>query len=745
MEDAHSPPPSPPSRRDGASTDDTRPAVTPAGDEAPSEPSPPRLNQTRTGIKPKALPEADLTDPELYFNRELSHLQFNIRVLEQALDEAHPLLDRLMFLLIFSSNLDEFFEIRVAGLKHQVALGDESGGADGSPPRAVLAEIGRLAHEQVERQYRILNETLIPALEAKGVRFRRRGEWSEAQSAWIRDYVEAEIMPVVSPIGLDPSHPFPRLVNKSLNFIVELEGKDAFGREGGLAILPAPRSLPRIIALPDALCENGFREFVFLSSMIHAHAEEVFPGMRVRGLYQFRLTRNADLSVDPEEVSDLASALRGELLARRYGSGVRLEVADNCPEALAGFLLKQFELGDADLYRVQGPVNLTRMISVLGEVEHPDLRYRPFTPGLPKALRRQESLFAAIAAEDILLHHPFQSFSPVEDLLREAARDPAVLAIKQTLYRTGADSAIVGALVEAAGNGKEVTVVIELRARFDEADNLSLAARLQEAGAIVIYGVMAYKTHAKLMHMVRREEGRLRHYAHLGTGNYHARTARLYTDYSLLTANPTLCADVHKVFQQLSGMGRARRIETLLHAPFTLHERLVAMIEREAEHARQGRAARLIIKCNALTEPKLIQALYRASRAGVECELIIRGMCCLRPGLPGVSENIRVRSIIGRFLEHTRVFYFHNRNAPEVWCSSADGMARNMFHRVETCFPLLSKKLAARVRKDLETYLVDNCQSWLLQSDGSYRQQQPGDSAPVSAQETLLYAYAARA
>ncbi|GGX97417.1 polyphosphate kinase [Litchfieldella qijiaojingensis] len=706
-----------------------------------------RVNRTRTGIHAKSPPssETDLSDPTLYFNRELSHLQFNIRVLEQALDDSHPLLDRLMFLLIFSSNLDEFFEIRVAGLKHQLDLGREQTGADGMSPRRALTEIARIAHEQVERQYRLLNEVLIPALQEQGLRFRRRNDWTEAQAAWVRDYFEEEIVPVISPIGLDPSHPFPRLVNKSLNFIVELEGKDAFGREGGLAILPAPRSLPRLIALPEALCGEGFSEYVFLSSMIHAHADSVFPGMQVRGCYQFRLTRNADLSVDPEEVSDLASALRGELLARRYGSGVRLEVADNCPDELAAFLIEQFELDEQDLYRVNGPVNLTRMMSVLNVVERPDLRYRPFTPGLPKPLKKGDSLFSAIADGDILLHHPFQAFAPIEELLAEAARDPNVLAIKQTLYRTGAESPIVSALVEAARNGKEVTVVIELRARFDEADNLQLASRLQEAGAIVIYGVMAYKTHAKMLHIVRREKGGLRYYAHLGTGNYHSKTARLYTDYSLLTANERLCEDVHKVFQQLSGMGKARRIETLLHAPFTLHERMVAMIEREATHAEKGKRAHVIIKCNSLTEPRLIRALYRASRAGVECDLIIRGMCCLRPAVPGISENIRVRSIVGRFLEHTRVFYFHNDGKPEVWASSADFMERNMFHRVETCFPLLDKKLAARVRKDLETHLVDNCQSWLLQPDGSYIKQQPGDGAPISAQETLLYAYAAKA
>ncbi|MDR5897441.1 polyphosphate kinase 1 [Halomonas vilamensis] len=703
-----------------------------------------RVNRTPTGVQARDnQAETDLDDPQLYFNRELSHLQFNIRVLEQALDEAHPLLNRLMFLLIFSSNMDEFFEIRVAGLKHQIALGDDTTGADGRLPKAVLSEISRIAHEQITRQYQILNDTLLPQLEALGLRFRRRNQWTEAQKSWVRAFFNDEIMPVISPIGLDPSHPFPRLVNKSLNFIVELEGKDAFGRAGGMAILPAPRSLPRLIALPKELSEDGFSEYVFLSSMIHAHAEELFPGMRVRGCYQFRLTRNADMTVDPEEVSDLASALRGELLARRYGSGVRLEVANNCPDDLIDFLLRQFSLEAEDLYRVEGPVNLTRMMAVLGDVDRPELLYRPFIPGIPKALR-SGSLFDAIRKSDLLLHHPFQSFSPVEDLLSEAARDPDVLAIKQTLYRTGADSPIVSALVDAASQGKEVTVVIELRARFDEADNLQLASRLQEAGAIVIYGVMAYKTHAKMLHIVRREKGALRHYAHLGTGNYHSKTAKLYTDYSLFTANEALCADVHRVFQQLSGMGRARRIDTLLHAPFTLHERLTEMIEREAQNARKGKRAHIIIKCNSLTEPRLIKSLYRASQAGVECDLIIRGMCCLKPGLKGVSDNIRVRSIIGRFLEHTRVFHFHNDGKPEIWCSSADFMSRNMFHRVETCFPLLDKKLATRVRKDLETYLVDNCQSWLLQPDGRYCKQDAGDSAPISAQETLLYAYATK-
>lgn len=703
-----------------------------------------RINQSKTGVR-RRKPSSDinLDAPELYFNRELSHLQFNIRVLEQALDESHPLFNRLVFLLIFSSNLDEFFEIRVAGLKRQLAFGRETSDADGMRPAEVLKEISRICHEQVERQYHILNDILIPALEEHNVRFVRRNQWSEAQKEWVANYFQDEIMPVISPIGLDPSHPFPRLVNKSLNFIVSLEGKDAFGREGGLAILPAPRSLPRLIRMPEDLTHGG-DEFVFLSSMIHAHAELLFPGMQVKGCYQFRLTRNADLLVDPEEVSDLASALRGELLSRRYGDAVRLEVADNCPDELSHFLLHQFGLGEEELYRVNGPVNLNRLMTVMGQTERPDLEFPPFTPGLPKPLKREEgSIFNAIRQQDILLHHPFESFAPVEDMLREAARDPNVVAIKQTLYRTGADSEIVNALVEAARNNKEVTVVIELRARFDEADNLALASRLQEAGAIVIYGVVAYKTHAKMMHILRREHGKLKHYAHVGTGNYHAKTAKLYTDYGLLTAHPELCEDVHKVFQQLCGMGQVLQMNHLLHAPFTLHKQLVAMIEREAEHAAAGHKARIIIKCNSVTEPKLIRALYKASQAGVEIDMIIRGMCCLKPGLAGISETIRVHSIIGRFLEHTRVFYFHHNGQDEVYCASADFMERNMFRRVETCFPLIEPRLANRVRKDLETYLVDNCQRWCLQSDGSYRLQTPAEGeAEISVQETLLDAYA---
>lgn len=489
--------------------------------------------------EPVAAPPApvpDINAPELFIHRELSQLQFNIRVLEQALDESYPLLERLKFLLIFSSNLDEFFEIRVAGLKKQITFAREQTGPDGLQPQQVLSRISELAHQQVSRQYSILNDVLLPQLAERGIRFVRRHQWTHKQTLWVRRYFRQEVAPIISPIGLDPTHPFPLLVNKSLNFIVQLEGTDAFGRDSGLAIIPAPRSLPRLIRFPQELC-SGADDFVFLSSMIHAHADDLFPGMKVLGCYQFRLTRNADLIVDPDEVDDLARALRGELLSRRYGDAVRLEVADNCPKPLTDFLLRQFGLSESELYEVNGPVNLTRLFSITGLENHPELQFPPFSPGIPKLLSSADNLFQAISKQDILLLHPYESFSPVVDLLRQAAQDPCVLAIKQTLYRTGANSEIVNALVEAARNGKEVTVVIELRARFDEEYNLQLASRLQQAGAVVIYGVVGFKTHAKMMLILRREEQGLRRYVHMGTGNYHAGNARLYTDYSILTSD----------------------------------------------------------------------------------------------------------------------------------------------------------------------------------------------------------------
>lgn len=690
--------------------------------------------QTDGTIVPEA-PVIDLNDPEFYINRELSILAFNLRVLEQALDEIHPLLERLAFLRIFSSNLDEFFEIRVAGLKRQLSLGRAVPGPDGMLPKELLSRIAEVCHDAVDRQYRILNEILLPALAQENVHFLKREEWTDKQSAWVKKYFREQVYPVLTPIGLDPAHPFPKVVNKSLNFIVSLEGKDAFGRDLNFAIVPAPRSLPRMIKLPGDT--GGSEDYVFLSSIIHEHANELFPGMTVQGCYQFRVTRNADLALDDvEDDEDLATALKDELFSRRYGDAVRLEVADNCPRHLVDYLLKKYGLNEEFLYRVNGPVNLVRLIT---DIDRPRLRYLPMTPAVPERLLHAENYFDVIAQRDILLNHPFESFGPVVEFLRQAARDPNVLAIKQTLYRTGKNSEIVNLLAEAARNGKEVTAVIELRARFDEESNIEVAAKLQEAGAIVVYGIVGYKTHAKMLLVVRREGKKLKRYVHLGTGNYHAVTARIYTDYSLLTAEDELCEDVHKVFQELTGMGKPAKLKRLLHAPFTLHARMVEHIEQEAGNARDGKPAHIMARMNSLTEKNLIQALYRASQAGVKVDLIVRGICCLRPGIPGVSENIRVRSVIGRFLEHTRAFWFQNGGDEVIYCSSADWMDRNMFFRVETCFPVSDPDLAKRVKQDaLLTYLADNRQSWVLQADGSYRQISSESGKEKVAQHVLL-------
>ena len=694
------------------------------------------LPETQSRAKESLEPAApvpritDLSNPEYYINRELSHLQFNRRVLEQALNDDHPLIERLRFLLIYSSNMDEFFEIRVAGLMQQVEFAREQVGLDGLGPKAVLKEISNQAKESVQLQYEILNDKLLPRMAKQGIRFIRRNQLNDKQKAWIKRFFYNEVMPIISPIGLDPAHPFPRLANKLLCFIVAMEGKDAFGRETGMAIIPAPRSLPRVVELPDEVCDKGGKNYVFLSSIIHLHMQDLFPGMTIKGCYQFRLTRNSDLDLE-DEVEDLAKALQGELLSRRYGEAVRLEVVENCPKPLVDFLLKEFGLTDDELYRVDGPVNLTRMMSVCNEVspELEHLTFPSFTPGYPKALQtrstRSLNVLDAIRKSDMLLHHPFESFTPVVDMLRQAATDPNVLAIRQTLYRTGARSEMVDALVEAARKGKEVTVIVEIRARFDEEENMALARRLQEAGAVVVYGVVAYKTHAKLILIVRREGKKIQRYAHLGTGNYHAGNARLYTDYSLLTCDKDITNDVRKIFQQLTGMGKAVRVRKLFHAPFTLKKSLIELINQEAVNAKEGKPARVIIKVNSLTESHLIKALYRASQAGVEVHLIIRGICCLRPGIPSLSENIQVRSIVGRFLEHTRVFYFENDGDFRVYCSSADGMVRNLDMRVETCFPIEEPKHAARVKKELELYLSDNTRSWQLQSDGHYLQNKP--------------------
>jgi polyphosphate kinase len=662
---------------------------------------------------------------EHFINRELSLLQFQRRVLAQAADHTVPLLDRLRFLCIVSSNLDEFFEIRVSGIKEQIRLGSRTAGNDGLRPTELLDRVSLEVHSLIAEQYELLNDDILPALEAEGIVFLRRSLWSDAQRAWVRDYFLREVIPVLTPIGLDPAHPFPRVLNKSLNFAVELEGLDAFGRDSGAAIVQAPRALPRVIRLPSDICESEY-SFVFLSSVLHAHVGELFSGMQVLGCYQFRVTRNSDLFVDEEEVKDLRVSLKGELQQRHFGDAVRLEVADNCSEQMASFLLQHFRLGPKDLYRTPGIVNLVRLMQVPDWVNRPDLNYAPFLPGLPKAFEKGREIFEAIGKQDVLLHHPFQSFTPVIDLLRSAADDPQVLAIKMTVYRTGTDSVLMEHLVRAAQKGKEVTVVLELMARFDEEANISWANRLEEVGAHVVYGVFGYKTHAKLLMLVRREEGGLRRYVHMGTGNYHPRTTRFYTDFGLLTCNEEIGQDVAEVFKQLTGLGQASTLKHLWQAPFALQPNVVAAIEAETEIARAGRKAHIIAKMNALLEPETIEALYAASQAGVEVDLIVRGPCALRPGVDGLSDNIRVRSVIGRFLEHHRIFYFRADGEDKVYLSSADWMDRNFFGRIEIAFPVLDVRLKRRVIKEgLRAYLGDNCQAWEMLEDGRYRRKTP--------------------
>jgi polyphosphate kinase len=656
-----------------------------------------------------------------FINRELSLLAFNRRVLAQAADDAVPLLERLRFLCIVSSNLDEFFEIRVAGLKEQIKLQAHNSAADGMSPQDVFRRVTREAHTLIAEQYALLNDVILPALEQEGIAFLRRSLWTPAQAEWIRNFFFSDVMPVLTPIGLDPSHPFPRVLNKSLNFAIELDGTDAFGRNSGAAIVQAPRALPRVIQLPRELTGMDYG-FVFLSSILHQHVGELFAGMNVLGCYQFRVTRNSDLFVDDEEVKNLRTALQGELPQRHFGDAVRLEVADNCSEVMTDFLLRQFGLGRDDLYTAPGIVNLVRLISVPDRVERPDLKYAPFQPGLPKSLTKRFDIFAAIRKQDILLHHPYESFDPVIQLLQQAADDPLVVAIRMTVYRTGTDSVLMEHLLRAAQKGKEVTVVVELMARFDEEANLSIAARLEEVGAHVVYGVVGYKTHAKMLLVLRREESGYVRYVHLGTGNYHPRTTRFYTDFGLLTCNPEIGADVAEVFKQLTGLGKAGKLKHLWQAPFTLHPSMVASIQAETAAARAGRKAKIIAKMNSLLEPEIIEALYEASQAGVEIDLIVRGVCALRPGVAGLSENINVRSVIGRFLEHHRIYYFYADGADQVYLSSADWMERNFFRRIEIGFPILSPSLKRRVLKEgLRAYLADNAQSWLMDSEGNYK------------------------
>ena len=673
-----------------------------------------------------------------YLNRELGLLAFNRRVLAQAEDERVPLLERLRFLCIVSSNLDEFFEIRMAGLKEQVRAKARIITTDGKTAQEAYRLVSAEAHAIVTEQYKHLNDIILPALAEEGIRFLRRSKWNEAQREWIRQYFIREMVPVLTPIGLDPSHPFPKVLNKSLNFAIELEGKDAFGRSSNAAIVQAPRVLPRVIQLPEELagCAYGF---VFLSSILHEFVGELFTGMTVLGCYQFRATRNSDLFVDEEEVTNLRTKLQGELPHRHFGDAVRLEIAENCSPAMTDFLLTQFGLAHSDLYRVEGPVNLVRLMQVPDWVDRPDMKFSPFVPGLPKAVGKGANIFDSIRRNDILLHHPYQSFAPVIEFLNQAANDPQVVAIKMTVYRTGTDSVLMQSLIRAAQSGKEVTVVVELMARFDEEANISWATKLEEVGAHVVYGVVGYKTHAKALLIVRREDSGLVRYAHLGTGNYHPRTARLYSDFGLMTCNEEITNDVSEVFKQLTGLGKARTLKHLWQAPFTLQPNVVAGIRAEADTARAGGKGRVVAKMNSLVEPEVINALYEASQAGVSIDLMIRGVCALRPGVPGLSDNIRVRSIIGRFLEHHRIFYFYAGGKENVYLSSADWMERNFFKRIELAFPILDPKLKKRViTEGLKFYLADNQQGWDMNGAGAYQRRRSARAKPHNAKGELM-------
>jgi polyphosphate kinase len=664
--------------------------------------------------------------------------EFNKRVLALAQNPDIPLLERLRFLCITCTNLDEFFEIRVAALKQRIEIGAHAQGPEQLPAQQVFEILRHQMLSVVSQQYELLNKVMFPELARAGVRFVRSEDWTDEQQEWLKDYFREQVVPVLTPLTFDPSRPFPRVLNKSLNFIVRLKGRDAYGRRRHRGMVQAPRSLPRIIRLPEHLSDPGSHDFVFLSSVIRVHVEKLFPGLKVEGCYQFRVTRNSNLYVDEEEVSDLVGVLEGQLEASRYGATVRIEVGHECPPDLQQFLLDHFGLQEQDMYLVDGPVNLNRLATVCEIDDRPELLYKPFTQGLPEELLTEKDIFAILSKKNVLLFHPYQGFGPVIDFIKSSATDPDVLAIKITLYRTGAQSPIVDHLVNAARAGKEVTVIIELMARFDEAANISLANRLQEAGAHVVYGLVGYKTHAKMTLVVRREKDKLVRYVHLGTGNYHHSTTKVYTDYGLMSSDRKLGEDVHKIFMQLTSLTEARDLNLMLTSPFNLFDGVISKIHRETEHARAGRDARIIVKVNSLNEPRVVDALYEASQAGVKIDLIVRGVCSLRPGVPGLSENITVRSILGRFLEHSRVYYFLNDGDEECYCASADWMERNLLRRNETCFPVRQKSLRQQLKRDLELYLTDNTNAWLLHGDGSYERLAPGSDDPVSAQETFL-------
>lgn len=657
-------------------------------------------------------------------NRELSLLKFNERVLSMAERASTPLLERLRYLCIVSSNLDEFFEIRISSVKEQQRQRPSVAGADGRTPDQTFDLVQAAAHELTIRQNDLLINHVLPELRNEGIELFDSSSWSEPVKDWVKASFDRDIMPLLTPIGLDPARPFPRVYNKSLNFIVSLSGIDAFGRVASIAIVQAPRSLPRIFRIPPEV--SGIAHgYILLTTVISAFMHELFVGLDVKGSYRWRVTRNSDLFVDEEEVTNLRQALQGELSQRNFGAAVRLEIDQSMPADLELFLQHEFLLQPRDTYRIEGPVNLSRLTQLCNVIDRPELLFPEYRASVPtpfdNVADQPHELFAAISKADVLLHHPYQSFRPVLDFLTAAARDPAVLAIKQTIYRTGEDSELMRLLLAAAKAGKEVTVIVELMARFDEQTNINWAARLEEVGAHVSYGVVGHKTHAKMALVLRREKGSIRRYAHLGTGNYHPRTARQYTDFGLLTADPEICDDMERIFSLLTGLGARRPLKRLLQSPFTLHETMLALIRNEAINARAGQRARIMAKMNSLLEPAIIEALYNASQAGVQIDLIVRGACALRAGVPGQSDNIRVRSIIGRFLEHSRVFYFYNDGDEKVYLSSADWMDRNFFRRVEIAFPVLDPRLKKRVITEAFSYaLRDNQLAWRALPDGSY-------------------------
>lgn len=657
---------------------------------------------------------------EHFINRELSWLEFNQRVLDEALNAENPLLERLKFFCITSTNLDEFFEVRVAGIKQQIEAGSHERGADGLTPRETLRAITERVRRMVMDHNLCWRKQLVPALADHGIRFLKFLEMGAADRAWAENFYRSEVQPVLTPLAIDPAHPFPQLLNRSHNLIVQLETTDSPKPARRLAVVQVPRVLPRLVRLPRE--DAASRDYIFLGHLIGQFLGDLFPGLKINGYWLFRVTRNSELYIDDEEVANLLSAVENELQNRRKGDAVRLEVSIDCPAAIRGDLLNRLRLSEADLYEIDGPLNPARLMSIVEEAARPELHYESFTAPTSPALRQQPDIFAAIRHRDILLHHPYESFESVVDFLQQSAQDPRVLAIKQTLYRTGGDTRIVGALMEAVRNGKQVTAVVELRARFDEANNIQWARQLEEAGVHVVYGLVGYKIHAKATLVVRRDDDQIRRYVHLATGNYNPSTSRLYTDAGLLSSHPDLGEDATNLFNLITGICQFRPMRKLLVAPFDLHDRLMQLIAREVENARRGLPARIIAKVNSLVDRESIEALYAASTAGVKIDLIVRGICCLRPGLPGVSENITVRSIVDRFLEHSRILYFENACQPEVFLSSADWMPRNFYRRIETAFPILEGNARNRIITELLAVpLADNTRARVLQSDGLYR------------------------